>query len=224
MGAWSRTSLYATDLLAALRTNFTRQEVLRQKLIHRVPKYGNDDERVDKFVRRWANHNCELVEQYPNISGGIYQPGFYTVSAHVPMGNNVGATPDGRKAGEPLADGGLSPTAGRDMRGPTAVLQSVSKPDLSLATNGTLLNMKFLPSFFVGEQALEKFVTLLRGFSELRIPHVQFNVVSAATLRHAQANPEEYRSLVVRVAGYSAYFNELDKALQDEIIRRTEFM
>ncbi len=139
------------------------------------------------------------------------------------MGANVGATPDGRFAGEPLADGGLSPTAGRDQKGPTAVLRSVSKIDLKLASNGTLLNMKFLPAFFEGKQALEKFVTLLRGFCKLKIPHVQFNVVSASTLRDAQTNSEDYRHLVVRVAGYSAYFTELDKDLQDEIIRRTEF-
>ncbi len=161
---------------------------------------------------------------YPTVRGGTYQPGFYTVSAHVPMGAYVGATPDGRRAGEPLADGGLSPSAGRDLKGPTAVLNSVSKANLSLASNGTLLNMKFLPSFFEGERALTNFVTLLRGFSRLHIPHVQFNVVSAQTLRDAQLDPAEYRSLVVRVAGYSAYFVELDRAIQDEIIRRTEFV
>ncbi|MCB0148060.1 MAG: formate C-acetyltransferase, partial [Caldilineaceae bacterium] len=188
-----------------------------------VPKYGNDDARVDRYAGRWGDRYAELVEQHATIRGGVYQPGFYTVSAHVPMGAHVGATPDGRHAGAPLADGGLSPTAGRDRRGATAVLQSVSKLDLKLASNGTLLNMKFLPSFFAGEQALDKFVLLLRGFCRLHIPHVQFNVVSAATLRAAQANPEEYRSLVVRVAGYSAYFTELDQELQNEIIARTEF-
>ena len=139
------------------------------------------------------------------------------------MGANVGATPDGRYAGQPLADGGLSPSAGRDLRGPTAVFRSVSKANLELAGNGTLLNMKFLPSFFASERALDKFVLLLRGFSELKIPHVQFNVISSDTLRDAQKFPENYRSLVVRVAGYSAYFTELDRDLQDEIIRRTEF-
>jgi formate C-acetyltransferase len=139
------------------------------------------------------------------------------------MGRNVGATPDGRRAGEPLADGGLSPSAGRDCRGPTAVLRSVCKIDLSLASNGTLLNMKFLPSFFDSEGALERFVILLRGFCALGIPHVQFNVVSSETLRQAQARPDAYRHLVVRVAGYSAYFGELDRDLQDEIIRRTAY-
>lgn len=215
--------LSAKDMLEALRADFAGREALRQRLINRVPKYGNDDDRVDQYARRWADRYSQLVEQYPTIRGGVYQPGFYTVSAHVPMGANVGATPDGRHAGTPLADGGLSPTAGRDRRGATAVLHSVSKINLKLASNGTLLNMKFLPSFFAGPSALKKFVLLLRGFCRLHIPHVQFNVVSAETLRAAQRHPEEYRSLVVRVAGYSAYFTELDRELQDEIIRRTEF-
>ncbi len=215
--------LPAGDLLAALRANFASAEVLRQRLINRAPKYGNDDDRVDRHAKKWGDRYSALVEQYPTIRGGVYQPGFYTVSAHVPMGANVGATPDGRFAGTPLADGGLSPTAGRDRRGATAALNSVSKLNLKLASNGTLLNMKFLPLFFAGEAALKKFVLLLRGFCHLHIPHVQFNVVSAETLRRAQANPEQYRSLVVRVAGYSAYFTELDRELQDEIIRRTEF-
>ena len=215
--------LSAAELLDALRTNFEGRETLRQRLIHRAPKYGNDDDRVDAFEQRWADRYSELAAQHPTIRGGVYQPGFYTVSAHVPMGANVGATPDGRRAGDPLADGGLSPTAGRDSKGPTAVLRSVSKINLRLASNGTLLNMKFLPAFFDGKHALDKFVTLLRGFCTLEIPHVQFNVVSAETLRNAQAAPDEFRHLVVRVAGYSAYFTELDKELQDEIIRRTEF-
>ena len=213
----------AAGFLTALRQNFAGDEVLRQRLINRVPKYGNDDDRVDRYAQQWGDRYSELVAQYPTIRGGVYQPGFYTVSAHVPMGANVGATPDGRFAGTPLADGGLSPSAGRDKRGATAALHSVSKLNLKLASNGTLLNMKFLPPFFDGAEALKKFVLLLRGFCNLHIPHVQFNVVSADTLRQAQANPDEYRSLVVRVAGYSAYFTELDRELQDEIIRRTAF-
>jgi len=212
------------QLLEALRTDFAGQEILRQRLINGVPKYGNDDDRVDGFAHQWANRYSELVGAYPTVRGGSYQPGFYTVSAHVPMGATVGATPDGRHACAPLADGGLSPNSGQDVKGPTSVLNSVSKANLSLASNGTLLNMKFLPAFFEGERSLANFVSLLRGFSSLHVPHVQFNVVSAQTLREAQSNPAEYRSLVVRVAGYSAYFVELDRALQDEIIRRTEFI
>jgi len=213
----------AEELLTALTQDFAKNEVLRQRLINRVPKYGNDDDRVDQNAQKWGNRYSELVEQYPTIRGGLYQPGFYTVSAHVPMGANVGAMPDGRPAGTPLADGGLSPMTGMDRRGATAVLNSVGRLNLKLASNGTLLNMKFLPSFFDGQEALKKFVLLLRGFCRLKIPHVQFNVVSADTLRRAQAHPEEFRSLVVRVAGYSAYFTELDRDLQDEIIRRTAF-
>jgi formate C-acetyltransferase len=152
----------AQELLTVLKEDFAGHEVLRQRLVNRVPKYGNDDDRVDSLAVKWGDRYSELVAQYPTIRGGQYQPGFYTVSAHVPMGANVGATPDGRHAGTPLADGGLSPSAGRDRRGPTAALKSVSKLDLRLASNGTLLNMKFLPSFFEGEGALEKFVTLLR--------------------------------------------------------------
>jgi formate C-acetyltransferase len=213
----------ADELLDALRSNFEGHELLRQRLINHLPKYGNDDERVDCFARKWADRYSELVAHYTTIRGGVFQPGFYTVSAHVPMGAHVGATPDGRRSGEPLADGGLSPVAGRDAKGPTAVLRSVSKANLELASNGTLLNMKFLPAFFENEDALEKFVALLRGFCHLHIPHVQFNVVSSDMLREAQARPDAYRHLVVRVAGYSAYFTELDRDLQDEIIRRTEF-
>jgi formate C-acetyltransferase len=216
--------LTAQEMLDALMSNFEGHEILRQRLINGIPKYGNDDDRVDCFAHQWANRYSDLVGVYPTVRGGSYQPGFYTVSAHVPMGATVGATPDGRRAGEPLADGGLSPSAGQDVKGPTSVLNSVSKANLSLASNGSLLNMKFLPSFFEGERALANFVSLLRGFSSLHVPHVQFNVVSAQTLREAQLNPADYRSLVVRVAGYSAYFVELDHDLQDEIIRRTEFV
>jgi formate C-acetyltransferase len=215
--------LAAEELLVVLRTNYEGCEALRQRLANRLPKYGNDDDRVDRLAKKWADRYSELAAQYPTVRGGSYQPGFYTASAHVPMGANVGATPDGRRVGEPLADGGLSPSAGRDRRGPTAVLKSVSKINLELASNGTLLNIKFLPSFFKDGRALETFVALLRVFCRLKIPHVQFNVVSAAMLREAQANPEKYRHLVVRVAGYSAYFTELDVDLQNEIISRTEF-
>jgi formate C-acetyltransferase len=213
----------AVELLEALREDYAGRETLRQRLVHTIPKYGNDDDRVDNMAAKWADRYSELVRQRTNVRGGRYQPGFYTVSAHVPMGANVGATPDGRHAGEPLADGGLSPSAGRDHSGPTAVLRSVSKIDLRLASNGTLLNLKFLPALFRSEGALERFVTMLRGFCELEIPHLQFNVVSTETLRRAQLQPEAHRYLVVRVAGYSAYFTELDEALQEEIVRRTEY-
>jgi formate C-acetyltransferase len=132
----------AAELLQALRADYAGQERLRQRLLAETPKYGNDDKGVDALARRWAGRFSELVTRHRNVRGGIYQPGFYTVSAHMPMGAHVGATPDGRRAGQPLADGGLSPVAGRDRRGPTAMLRSVSKLDLEQASNGTLLNIK----------------------------------------------------------------------------------
>ena len=161
------------------------------------------------------------MKDRPNARGGPYHAGFYTVSAHVPMGSGVGATPDGRKAGQPLADGGLSPSAGLDRRGPTAVLRSVSKVGLACASNGALLNLKFLPDLFESDEGLRRFAQMIRAFGGMRIPHVQFNVVSREILSEAQRHPERYRRLVVRVAGYSAYFTELARDLQDEIIRRT---
>ena len=147
--------------------------------------------------------------------------GLYTVSAHVPMGQNVGATPDGRLALTPLADGGMSPMYGRDKQGPTAVFNSVSRVPSHLASNGTLLNMKFLPSLFQDERDRSKFTALLKTFVNQPIHHIQFNVVTSEELRKAKADPVAYRGLTIRVAGYTAYFVELAGDLQDEIIERT---
>ncbi|MCD7898164.1 MAG: hypothetical protein LUG50_16080 [Planctomycetaceae bacterium] len=147
----------------------------------------------------------------------------YTVSAHVPMGANVGASPDGRKAGAPLADGGMSAVYGRDVNGPTALLKSVARIDGKLGSNGTLLNMKFLPQFFKSEEGIGKFSSLLRAFVALRINHVQFNVVNREDLLAAQKQPELFPNLTIRVAGYTAYFTELSRELQDEIIARTAY-
>jgi len=222
MLVFERKEISPFRLMEALSGNFAGDEVLRQRLLTGAPKYGNDDAYVDEIGSRWAKFYCEEVGRYSTARGGTFQPGFYTVSAHVPLGHNVGATPDGRLAHTPLADGGLSPVAGRDLKGPTAVLRSVSRIDQELASNGVLLNLKFLPSFFRHAGSIGWFTAFLRGFVDLRIGHVQFNVVSAETLRRAQENPEQFRSLVVRVAGYSAYFVELNGEIQDEIIRRTE--
>ncbi len=139
------------------------------------------------------------------------------------MGANVGATPDGRRAGEPLADGGMSAVYGRDVKGPTALLQSVARVDAARGSNGTLLNMKFLPQVFQSRDGLEKFASLLRGFVKLGINHVQFNVVDREELLAAQENPDRYRGLTIRVAGYTAYFTELARDLQNEIIARTSY-
>jgi len=214
-------SVSAAQLLDALRSDFVGHEPLRQRLLNRVPKYGNDVEWVDQLGARWAEAFARKLRSYRNARGGPYHAGFYTVSAHVPMGKNVGATPDGRKSAMPLADGGLSPMQGRDARGPTAVLQSVSRIDAQWGSNGTLLNMKFLPEFFQRQEDLEKFVALLRGWVRLKIHHAQFNVLRPEDLIRAKQTPELYRHLTVRVAGYTAYFTELAGDLQDEIIRRT---
>jgi formate C-acetyltransferase len=215
--------LDGATLLDALARNWAGHDALRQRLLTAVPKYGNDDPRVDNVARHWAHQFAALLAERPNLRGGPYHAGFYTVSAHVPMGARVGATPDGRMAGEPLADGGLSPAAGRDRCGPTALLRSVGQLGLEIASNGALLNLKFAPNLFATDAGLAQFAHLLRAVCPLRIPHVQFNVVSRGTLRAAQADPQAHRHLVVRVAGYSAYFAELDVALQEEIISRTEY-
>ncbi len=163
------------------------------------------------------------LKKYTNYRNGEYHTGMYTVSAHVPMGENVGASCDGRFAKTPLADGGLSAVYGRDLKGPTAVLKSVSHLDNSCTTNGGLLNMKFLPEFFKTESGIDKFANFMRTFVDLEIPHIQFNVVRKEDLLNAKAHPDQYRSLTVRVAGYTAYFTELAGELQDEIIARTSY-
>jgi pyruvate-formate lyase len=204
------------------RKNLLRHyESLRQSVIHKVPKYGNDVSWVDRFGTEWADYFAHSLENFQNIRGGRYHMGLYTVSAHVPMGKNVGASPDGRFSGSPLADGGVSPMYGQDIKGPTAVLNSVSKLKSNLASNGTLLNLKFLPSFFTNKEDREKFNQFLRTFVELKIHHVQFNVVNKHDLLEAQKYPDKYKNLTIRVAGYTAYFTELAKDLQNEIIERT---
>lgn len=213
----------AVDLLEALRTDFKNDRVMQTMLQNKVPKYGNDVDWVDAHGAKWAAYFREKMKQYTNYRGGPYHTGMYTVSAHVPMGENVGASPDGRNAKTPLADGGMSPVYGRDLSGPTAVLKSVSKMQDSCTTNGGLLNMKFLPSFFQTQTGRNKFENFLRAFVDLEIPHIQFNVVNRADLLDAKAHPERHQSLTIRVAGYTAYFVELAGKLQDEIIERTSY-
>ncbi len=207
--------------LDALRNNFEGDETMRQLCVNRVPKYGNDIAWVDNIGAEWVTYFASRLKNYRNYRGGPYHMGLYTVSAHVPMGQNVGASPDGRFSMTPLADGGMSPMYGRDKTGPTAVLNSVSRIPAQLATNGTLLNMKFLPGFFNNSSDRDKFSSLLKAFVKLPINHVQFNVITAQELINAKADPESYRGLTIRVAGYTAYFTELAGDLQDEIIKRT---
>ena len=197
-------------------------EVWRQRFINRYPKYGNDVDQVDELGARLLSHYGHEVAGYTNPRGGHFQPGSYTVSAHIPLGEACGATPDGRHAHEQLADGGLSPMVGRDTNGPTASLRSVSKLDNALDSNGSLLNVKFSPATLAGEEGLAKMAAYLKAFSRYKIQHIQFNVVDRATLLDAQKHPENHKDLVVRVAGYSAMFVELARGIQDDIINRSE--
>lgn len=212
------------QLVSVLNNNWKDNEVLRQRIINKYIKYGNDEDEVDYLGTEILSYYCNEVANYKNIRGGIFQPGSYTVSAHIPLGEVVCATPDGRMAKEQLADGGLSPMVGRDKKGPTASLKSVSKLDNYLTSNGSLLNVKFSPATLEGTEGLRKLVGYIQAFSRLKIQHIQFNVVSQDTLREAQKHPEKYQNLVVRVAGYSAIFIELDKSIQNDIINRTEHL
>ena len=189
--------------------------------IHALRKYGNDLADVDAFARDVAYTYTRVVEKYKNPRGGQYQAGLYPVSANVPLGAQTGATPDGRLAYTPIADG-VGPASGRDTKGPTATANSVAKLDHGIASNGTLFNQKFHPAALSGTAGLMKFVSLIRGFFDQKGMHMQFNVVNRETLLDAQAHPENYRNLVVRVAGYSALFTTLSRSLQDDIINRTE--
>lgn len=211
------------ELLRALKNNFEGYEFIRAMLLNKVSKYGNDVEWVDNLGCRYAEYFKNQLNKYTNFRGGKYHTGMYTVSAHVPMGENVGASPDGRYSKQPLADGGMSPVYGRDIAGPTAVLKSVSRLDKNMTSNGGLLNMKFLPEFFNTEAGINKFAKFLRSFVTLEIPHIQFNVLRKEDLLKAKENPEDYRGLTVRVAGYTAYFVELADELQNEIIARTTY-
>ena len=197
-----------------------RYEELRA-MIDEVPKFGNDNEEVDMFARDVAYTYTRPLLKYRNPRGGQFQAGLYPVSANVPLGAQTGATPDGRLAHTPVADG-VSPSAGKDVLGPTAAANSVSKLDHGIASNGTLFNQKFHPTALSGEKGLENFVALIRSYFDQKGSHMQFNVVDRQTLLDAQAHPEKYAHLVVRVAGYSALFTTLSKSLQDDIIRRTE--
>lgn len=189
--------------------------------IDALPKFGNDEPEVDEIAREVAYTYTRPMENFKNPRGGMFQAGLYPVSANVPLGAQTGATPDGRLAHTPVADG-VSPTSGHDTHGPTASANSVSRLDHGIASNGTLFNMKFHPSALKGQSGLESFIALVRGYFDNKGSHMQFNVVSRETLLDAQAHPEKYKSLVVRVAGYSALFTTLSKSLQDDIIKRTE--
>ena len=219
------TDIAKAVLQTVMRLKPTEEQLRRFTEIHHmideVPKFGNAIDDVDYFARDVAYTYSRPLQKYMNPRGGHYQAGLYPVSANVPLGGQTGATPDGRYAHTPVADG-VSPSAGKDVKGPTAAATSVSRLDHFIVSNGTLFNQKFHPSALAGREGLEKFVALIRTFFDQKGMHMQFNVVDRETLLDAQKHPENYAHLVVRVAGYSALFTTLSRSLQDDIIRRTE--
>ncbi|MGD9140692.1 MAG: glycyl radical protein [bacterium] len=207
------------ELLEALAGNFAGAERTRQLLLNNTPKFGNDDDRADDVAKTIFQAYFDVVDGRPNTKGDSYRVNLLPTTVHIFFGRMTGATPDGRRSGEPLSDG-ISPSQGADRKGPTAVLKSAAKIDHAL-TGGTLLNQKFLPGVLAGEAGIEKLGHLIRAYFSMEGHHVQFNVVDAETLREAQREPEKHGDLIVRVAGYSDYFVDIGRELQDEIISRT---
>jgi formate C-acetyltransferase len=217
---FDKKQLSMEQLLASLKANFQGHEIVRQMLWNKTPKYGNDDDHADELLKKSFDALYNVVSGRKNTKGGFYAVNYLSTTCHVYFGSVVGATADGRRAWEPLSEG-VSPVQGADTHGPTAVIKSASKMD-QIRVGGTLLNQKFSPSLLEGEVGIDNLAHLVRSYFRLDGHHVQMNVITAETLRAAQANPEKYRDLIVRVAGYSDYFCDLNKALQDEIIARTE--
>ncbi|MFC1724594.1 trans-4-hydroxy-L-proline dehydratase [candidate division KSB1 bacterium] len=208
------------ELIKLLRTNFKNAENIRQLFQNKTPKYGNDDEYSDEILKDVFETYYSNINGRNNTKGGKYRINLLPTTVHIYFGSVVGATPDGRKDSEPLSEG-ISPVQGADRKGPTAVIKSASKID-HVRTGGTLLNQKFTPQVLEGKEGISKLLHLVRSYFKLDGHHIQFNVVNAETLRAAQKNPENHRDLIVRVAGYSDYFVDIGKKLQDEIIKRTE--
>lgn len=208
------------ELLEALARNFKGHETLRDFLRHKSPKYGNDDDYADQIMQRIFEAYYAAINGRPNTKGGHYRINLLPTTVHVYFGSVTNATADGRLSGTPLSEG-ISPVQGADRHGPTAVIKSVAKMD-HLRTGGTLLNMKFSPQILSSANGIAQLAALVRTYFTLDGHHVQFNVVNAQLLRQAQKQPDQYRDLIVRVAGYSDYFVDLGKSLQEEIILRTE--
>jgi formate C-acetyltransferase len=213
-------SLTMAELIEAIDSDFEDREALRQRLLNKTPRYGNDDDSADEIMVRCFEAYHDTVEGRPNLRGGEYHINMLPTTCHVYFGAVMGAMPDGRRAAVPLSEG-ISPVQGADRQGPTAVFKSAAKMD-HLKTGGTLLNMKFSPRLLEGTTGIDMMTSLVRGYFGMDSHHVQFNVVTAETLREAQADPTGHRDLIVRVAGYSDYFCDVSRELQDEIIERTE--
>jgi formate C-acetyltransferase len=208
------------EMLKALQNNYSGSEHLRDAMLNSTPKYGNDNDYADDILKDIFEAFFESVDGRPNTKGGYFRINLLPTTSHVYFGSKIGATPDGRFANLPVSEG-ISPVQGADVNGPTSVLKSAAKID-HLRTGGTLLNQKFTPQIFDDEESIDKIVSLIRSYFKMDGHHIQFNVIDADTLREAQENPENYKDLIVRVAGYSDYFVDLTPELQEEIIKRTE--
>ncbi len=208
------------QLLKVLSENFRGNEPLRQRILNHTPFFGNDDERADSIAVRVYNDLFRAIDGKPNVKGGHYHLNMLSTTCHVYFGKVLGATPNGRFSGKPISDG-TSPSHGCDTQGPTSVIRSLGKLDQE-KSGGTLLNLRFVPGLLKREKDVEKLGHLIRSYFSLGGHHVQFNIVDTATLRAAQASPEDYKDLMVRMAGYSDYFNHMNEDLQQEIIDRTE--
>jgi len=208
------------QMLDVLVKNFEDNEDIRQKLISRTPKYGNDKDYADGITQQVFEIVYSAIDGRPNTRGGVHRINLLPTTVHIYFGKVTGATPDGRKAFTPLSEG-ISPVQGMDINGPTSVIKSAGKID-HIRTGGSLLNQKFSPKFFSSESGINNVTHLIRSYFKMGGHHMQFNVVSANTLRAAQNDPVQYHNLIVRVAGYSDYYTNLGKDLQDEIIKRTE--
>jgi formate C-acetyltransferase len=208
------------ELKKAMNADYVGYDNLLHELIYRTPKYGNDDDYADMNTVKTFDFFYDAVTGKTSPRGATYRINLLPTTSHVYFGSVMQASPDGRRKYKPVSEG-ISPVQGADSKGPTAVIKSCSKLD-HIRTGGTLLNQKFTPDFFSDDEAVFKVNKLIRSYFRLNGHHIQFNVVNAETLRNAQKNPEQYRDLIVRVAGYSDYFNDLTPELQEEIIRRTE--
>jgi formate C-acetyltransferase len=207
------------SLVRALKTNFAGQEPLRQRLFNKTPFFGNDDDRADRIMQRVYAALFSTIDGKPNTKGTGYHLNMLSTTCHVYFGKKLGATANGRLAGMPISDG-TSPSHGADRNGPTAVVKSLGKMD-QLKSGGTLLNQRFLPGVLADERGIDNLAHLIRAYFKLNGHHIQFNVVDPEMLRRAQQTPDEYRNLLVRVAGYSDFFVDLDLDHQEEIIART---
>jgi formate C-acetyltransferase len=210
-----------TKLLEGMRNNFQNDPDLQLLLLNGVPKYGNDIDEADKMIAWVGRQYCNSVKGKKDHRNGAYRPGLFCLSSNTPLGRQVCALPSGRLSGAPLADGGVSPKHGMDAHGPTAAANSVAKLDHMAAVNGVNFNLKFLPSVLKTASDRKKLINLIRSYFSKDGFHIQFNVITSEKLIEAKKNPEKYRNLVIRVAGYSAFFVELDGDIQDEIIART---